>query len=117
MDNDDVEDNNYYHGDVDADGVIDNNNDDDDIVVGEEENNDEEEVVVLGWEEQQQWIVDEALILPVVEMAAAQHRPERNGAGVVSSHKRKQLNNHERALVALYSTHLMGWKILSDLQM
>ncbi len=25
-------------------------------------------------------------------------------------HKRKQLNNHERALVALYATHLMGWQ-------
>jgi hypothetical protein len=25
-------------------------------------------------------------------------------------HKRKQLNNHEKALVALYATHLMGWQ-------
>jgi hypothetical protein len=54
-------------------------------------------VAIVGQEEQQQLVVDEALILPVAKTATAQHQPERNGAGVVSLHKRKQLNNHERA--------------------
>jgi hypothetical protein len=43
-------------------------------------------------------------------MAAAQHRPERNGEGIIRLYQRKQFNNHEKVIEALYATHLMGWE-------
>jgi hypothetical protein len=60
-------------------------------------------------EEQQEAIIVECLSLPVVETAAANHCPQRNGEGLVELIKRKQFDNQARTLVCLYATHLMGY--------
>ncbi len=63
-------------------------------LVQEEENNNELEYITR--EKQQEAIIVESLSLPVEETAAANHRPQRNGEGLVELIKRKQFDNQER---------------------
>jgi hypothetical protein len=39
-----------------------------------------------------------------------QQRHERNGMGDIMMQKQKKLNSHERTIIAIYATKLMGWQ-------
>ncbi len=74
----------------------------------EEEKEDEREY--LTREEKQEGLSEESLDLPVVEVALTQQHLGWNGEGNIALHKWKQFNSHERTVVAIYATHLMGWQ-------
>jgi hypothetical protein len=76
-------------------------------LLDKEEHNNGKEYITR--EEQQEAIIVECLSLPVEETAAANHRPQRNGDGLVELIKKKQFDNKAQTLVYLYATHLTGY--------